>query len=132
MGGYGWYYNKQVTINGGLYAHPFDGGPLTIDLGAQFRPHDVWITGEVVANLQGAMGLMVQGELLPGGVVSPVLQLEATQGEGPGAGLGVCSNPWEIVRLKAEVRYAQQTPSLWAEATLFTPELGSRNLRPGW
>ena len=132
VGGHVYFLDKKFTFSGGAWAHPFDQGPLVIDAGAQFRPKDVWVSVEGAISLQGSYGFMIQGEMLPGSTMSPVLRLETSAYEGPGAALGVNSTPWEFMRLKAEVRYAQQTPSLWAEATIFTPNLGSRAWRPGW
>lgn len=132
VGGHGFFLDRKTTFSGGAWAHPFDDGPLTIDAGVQFRPTGWWLTAEGAVALNGAYGLLLQGELAPGGVVSPVLRLESTSYEGWGAALGVCSTPWEVARLKAEVRYAAQTPSLWAEAALFSKGAGRRTWRPGW
>ncbi|HNC94950.1 MAG TPA: hypothetical protein PKW90_02435 [Myxococcota bacterium] len=132
VGGHAWYQERRVTVSGGLYAHPIDQTPLTFDLGAQVRPKDFWITGEGSVSTAGDLGFMLLGELLPNGRVSPALRLELTRAEGPGAALGVTGNIADFFRLKAEVRYAQRTPSLWAEATLFLPETGARAAKPGW
>jgi hypothetical protein len=121
VGGQGFYVGQNILFKGGFYGHPIDDGPLTLDAGVQIRPELLWVTVEGAATFTGQYGLMAQGEFLPRGQASPVLRLEMTN-LGFGGSLGLCGDFWEFVRLKLEARYSEQTPSLWAEATLYTPK----------
>ena len=109
-----------VEIGLGAWAggqgQPVFGG---LEVGARVDAGLVGAQVEAVSDFRSVYAVSAQGEVFPGGLMSPVARVEFAP-EGFGVGAGLSSTLFDVLRLKAEATYQAGAAGVFLEAALFS------------
>jgi hypothetical protein len=108
---------KGALISGGVFAYP-DNPSVAAQAGAILDFDRVRLSTQVVGGWNTPFGMLVQADIFPEEVATPVIRGELL-GAQVGGAVGVKVQPTRWLDLKAEVGYADASPQAWVEAAVW-------------
>ncbi|MDP1744652.1 MAG: hypothetical protein Q8L90_03690, partial [Bacteroidota bacterium] len=109
--------SDNVRVAGGVYTWP-DRPAVVAQADATFDFDSVRLIGQVTGGWNAPFGGHVELDVLPEGIVTPVVRGEWLAGL-PGGAAGVRVRPVPWLFLKAEMAYADGVPQGWVEAAVY-------------